>query len=141
MARSKKKSVAIPHAILEGLEIQRLGEGGALRNYPSENAVWVGLGRYQLISGKGHPITEAIAALPPEDQDAIDDFLLALAQAGLNLKGSFLDYAIRRALAGDQDNPTSQDIPPLLAGEILDLAKRWRAGEPVLEQIRENNHR
>ena len=41
---------------------------------PIENAAWIGLVRYQLLSAKPHPITSAIARMHPDDQDAIDDF-------------------------------------------------------------------
>jgi len=86
MPRSLKKSITVPNPIREGLLAQI--EDGTL-DYPSENAAWIGLARYQLIVGKPHAITVAIARMHPEDQDVIDDFLLEVASRGLSLKGQF----------------------------------------------------
>ena len=95
MSRSTKKSITVPNPIREGLQVQL--KQGTL-DYPSENAAWIGLVRYQLLSGKPHPITSAIARMHPDDQDVIDDFLLDVAKRGLTLKGQFLSHLIREAL-------------------------------------------
>lgn len=122
MSRSTKKSITVPNPIREGLVIQL--KGGIL-DYPSENAAWIGLVRYQLLSGKPHPITAAIARMHADDQDVIDDFLLEIAKRGLTLKGQLLSHLIREALTGTS-TPTEQEIANLLPQELLKMAKEWR---------------
>jgi len=122
MSRSTKKSITVPNPIREGLVIQL--KGGIL-DYPSENAAWIGLVRYQLLSGKPHPITAAIARMHPDDQDVIDDFLLEIAKRGLTLKGQLLSHLIREALTGT-NAPTEQEIANLLPLELLKMAKEWK---------------
>jgi len=122
MPRSLKKSIAVPHPIREGLAAQV--QGGIL-DYPSENATWIGLARYQLLIGKPHPVTAAIARMHPDDQDVIDDFLLDLSQRGLSLRGQFLSRVIRRAIDGCED-PTEQEVAGLVPGELLRMAREWR---------------
>jgi len=122
MSRSTKKSITVPNPIREGLVIQL--KGGIL-DYPSENAAWIGLVRYQLLSGKPHPITSAIARMHPDDQNVIDNFLLEIAKRGLTLKGQLLSHLIREALTGTSE-PTEQEIANLLPLELLKMAKEWR---------------
>ena len=122
MSRSTKKSITVPNPIREGLQVQ-LKEGTL--DYPSENAAWIGLVRYQLLSGKPHPITSAIARMHADDQDVIDDFLLEIAKRGLTLKGQLLSHLIREALTGTS-TPTEQEIANLLPQELLKMAKEWR---------------
>ena len=50
----------------------------------------------------------------PDDQDAIDDFLLEVASRGLSLKGQFLSHVVQRAVTG------------MVPGELLRMAKAWR---------------
>lgn len=122
MARSTKKSITVPNPVREGLVAQI--NSGTL-GYPSENAAWIGLARYQLLIGKPHPVTAAIARMHPEDQDMIDDFLLDLSQRGLSLRGQFLSHLIRQAIEGC-DDPTEQEISGLLPQKLLKLARLWR---------------
>jgi hypothetical protein len=122
MSRSTKKSITVPNPIREGLQVQF--KAGIL-DYPSENAAWIGLVRYQLLSGKPHPITAAIARMHADDQDIIDDFLLEIAKRGLTLKGQLLSHLIREALTGISV-PTEQEIANLLPQELLKMAKEWR---------------
>jgi hypothetical protein len=117
-----KKSITVPNPIREGLVAQL--EDGTLA-YPSENAAWIGLARYQLLVGKPHPVTAAIARMHPEDQDMIDDFLLAVASRGLSLRGQFLAHLVREAVSGNP-SPTEQEVADLVPGELLRLAKAWR---------------
>ena len=86
---------------------------------------WIGLARYQLLVGKPHPVTAPIARMHPDDQDAIDDFLEALAVNGLSLKGQFLEKLVALGIARCQ-NPTEQEVTELLPAELLRLAKAWR---------------
>lgn len=123
MARSARKTVAVPNPIRDGLNHQI--ENGTL-SYASENAAWVGLARYQLIVGKPHPLTEAIARMPQQEQDLIDDYLCHVAQSGESLKGQLLAKMIRDAVDGSED-PTGQDIQSLLPEQLLKMAKQWRA--------------
>ena len=58
MSRSVKKSITVPNPVREGLNLQI--DSGIL-DYPSEIAAWIGLARYQLLIGKPHPVTAAIA--------------------------------------------------------------------------------
>ena len=74
MSRSIKKSIAIPQPVRDALAGQI--ENGVL-DYPSENAAWIGLARYQLLIGKPHPVTAPIALMHQRHQDLIDDFLHA----------------------------------------------------------------
>ena len=123
MARSSKKSITIPNPVREGL-VQQMADGTL--DYPSENAAWIGLARYQLLIGKPHPVTAAIARMHPDDQDVIDDFLLARARAGDSLKGQLLTKLIKAAIDGI-DSPTEQGVAELLPVELLKMAKQWRA--------------
>jgi hypothetical protein len=133
MPRSLKKSITVPNPIREGLIAQI--QDGTL-DYPSENAAWIGLARYQLIVGKPHAITVAIARMHAEDQDVIDDFLLEVASRGLSLKGQFLAHLVQRALDGSKE-PGEQELTRLVPGELLQLAKAWKKDpETVLAGLR-----
>jgi len=122
MPRSQKKSITVPYPVRDGLVSQI--ENGTL-DYPSENAAWIGLARYQLLIGKPHPITVAIARMHPDDQDVIDDFLLAVSSRGLSLRGQFLAHVVERAIAG-QPSPNEQEVTTLVPQELLRMAKAWR---------------
>lgn len=133
MPRSTKKSITVPNPVRDGLvaQIDR-----RTIDYPSENAAWIGLARYQLLVGKPHPITAAIARMHSDDQDVIDDFLLEIANRGLTLKGQFLSHLIRQAIAGCPD-PTEQHAEGLVPQELLRLAQEWqKAPEKVLSGLR-----
>ena len=123
MARSSKKSITIPNPVREGL-VQQMADGTL--DYPSENAAWIGLARYQLLIGKPHPVTAAIARMHPDDQDVIDDFLLARARSGESLKGQLLTKLIKAAIDGTA-SPTEQGVAELLPAELLKMAKQWRS--------------
>lgn len=123
MARSSKKSITIPNPVREGL-VQQMADGTL--DYPSENAAWIGLARYQLLIGKPHPVSAAIARMHPDDQDVIDDFLLARALSGESLKGQLLAKLIKATIDGT-DSPTEQGVAELLPAELLKMAKQWRA--------------
>jgi hypothetical protein len=134
MARSTKKSITVPNPVREGLNIQI--ERGIL-DYPSENAAWIGLARYQLLVGKPHPVTVGIARMHQEDQDTIDDFLLEIATLGLTLKGRFLSHLIRQTIHG-VTQPTEQEVERLVPQQLLDLARKWRKQpEEVIAQLEE----
>jgi hypothetical protein len=122
MPRSLKKSITVPNPVRDGLVAQM--EDGTL-DYPSENAAWIGLARYQLLIGKPHPITVAIARMHPDDQDVIDDFLLEVATRGLSLRGQFLAHVVRRAVSGTEQ-PTEQGVTEMVPAELLKMAKAWR---------------
>jgi hypothetical protein len=123
MARSSKKSITIPNPVREGL-VQQMADNTL--DYPSENAAWIGLARYQLLIGKPHPVTAAIARMHPDDQDVIDDFLLARARSGESLKGQLLAKLIKAAIDGTA-SPTEQGVAELLPAELLKMAKQWRS--------------
>jgi hypothetical protein len=131
MARSTKKSLTIPNPVREGLMYQQAD--GTL-DYPSDNAAWIGLARYQLIIGKPHPVTAAIARMHPDDQDAIDDFLLEAARSGFSLRGQLLSRLIQQAIHGTT-SPTEQQVAELVPTELLKMARRWQRGELKLEQV------
>ena len=122
MPRSLKRSVTVPNPIREGL-LAQLRDGTL--EYPSENAAWIGLARYQLLVGKAHPITAAIARMHPDDQDIIDDFLLDVASRGLSLRGQFLAHLVERAVKG-MAHPTEQMVTALVPTELLKMAKAWK---------------
>ena len=122
MSRSVKKSIAIPQPVRDGLCAQI--DNGTL-DYPSENAAWIGLARYQLLIGKPHPVTVAISRMHADDQDTIDDFLQEIATRGLALRGVFLERLIHRAIDGSQE-PTCQGTADLVPQELLKLAREWR---------------
>ena len=72
-----------------------------------------------------------------DDQDAIDDFLLAIASRGLTLKGQFLEKLVALGIARCQ-NPTEQEVTELLPDELLAMARRWRKDpEGVLASLAE----
>jgi hypothetical protein len=122
MSRSVKKSIAIPQPVRDGLCAQI--ENGTL-DYPSENAAWIGLARYQLLIGKPHPVTVAISLMHQRDQDVIDDFLQEIATRGLALRGVFLERLIHRAIDGSHE-PTSQGTAELIPNELLKTAREWQ---------------
>lgn len=122
MPRSLKKSVTVPTPIRDGL-LAQLADGTL--DYPSENAAWIGLARYQLLVGKPHPITAAIARMHPVDQDLVDDFLLEVAGRGLSLRGQFLAHLVKEAVSG-ADSPGEQEVGGLVPGELLRMAKAWK---------------
>jgi hypothetical protein len=122
MPRSLKRSLTVPNPLREGLLVQI--RGGIL-DYPSENAAWIGLVRYQLLIGKPHPITVAIARMHPDDQDVIDDFLLEVAGCGLSLRGQFLSHVVQRAVEGAAQ-PNEQAVTEMVPGELLKMARAWR---------------
>ena len=122
MSRSVKKSIAIPQPVREGLNLQI--DSGIL-DYPSENAAWIGLARYQLLIGKPHPVTAAIARMHADDQDVIDDFLLEIASRRLNLRGRLLSRLIHRAINGCSQ-PNEQEVEQLVPQELLKMAREWR---------------
>jgi hypothetical protein len=133
MPRSQKKSITVPNPVREGLVAQL--QDGTL-DYPSENAAWIGLARYQLLIGKPHPITVAIARMHPDDQDVIDDFLLEVATRGVSLRGQFLSHVVERAVSGTTD-PTEQSVTGMVSAELLKMAKSWRRDpEEVLAGLR-----
>ena len=135
MSRSIKKSIAIPQAVRDGLASQI--ESGIL-DYPSENAAWIGLARYQLLIGKPHALTAAIARMHQHDQDIISEFMLEIASRGLTLRGMFLDNLIRRAIEGCPE-PTGQETAELLPRELLNLAREWRKSpEQVIARLAAN---
>ena len=131
MARSSKKSITIPNPVREGL-VQQMADGTL--DYPSENAAWIGLARYQLLIGKPHPVTATIARMHPDDQDVIDDFLLEAARAGLSLKGQLLMRLIREAM-GCASSPNEQEVAELVPAELLKMAKRGQRGDLKLDQL------
>ena len=128
MPRSTKKSITVPNPVREGL-IEQV-KGGILE-YPSENAAWIGLARYQLLIGKPHPVTAAVARMHADDQDVIDDFLLDVSQHGVSLRGQFLSRVVRRAIEGC-DDPAEQEVSALVPQELLRMAREWRRGQSVV---------
>ena len=132
MSRSTKRSITIPTPVRESL-VHQIRSG--ILDYPSENAAWIGLARYQLLIGKPHPVTATIARMHPDDQDAIDDFLLAIASRSLSLKGQFLERLVALGIARC-DHPNQQEVTELLPDELLRLAKAWRkAPEKVIGSL------
>lgn len=94
------------------------------------------MARYQLLIGKPHPVTTAIARMHADDQDVIDDFLLEISQRGLSLRGQFLSHVVRSAIDGC-DDPTEQSVTGMVPQELLRMAKEWRVDQkkvlPLLE--------
>ena len=134
MSRSTKRSITIPNPVRDALSSQI--EKGVL-DYPSENAAWIGLARYQLLIGKPHPVTAAIALMHQRHQDLIDDFLHAIATNGIGLRGQFLSRLIRQAISGG-DLPNEQEVQALVPQELLKMAKEWKRNpEKVLTRLTE----
>lgn len=130
MSRSSKRSITVPNPVRDAIK-SHLSDGTL--DYPSENAAWVGLARYHLICGQGHPLTEPIARMHADDQDIIDDFLSWCAENGHNLKGRLLDNIVRRVQAGKPGMDISgEKMNTLLPDELLKMAKRWKNGEVIL---------
>jgi len=125
------KPLTISNPVREGL-VQQMADGTL--DYPSENAAWIGLARYQLLIGKPHPVTAAIARMHADDQDVIDDFLLEAARFGVSLKGQLLMRLIREAMGGGT-HPNEQEVADLLPAELLKMAKRWQRGDLSLDQL------
>jgi hypothetical protein len=135
MSRSTKKSITIPNPVRDALNAQI--ESGIL-GYPSENAAWIGLARYQLLIGKPHPVTAAIALMHQSHQDLIDDFLHAIAVRKIGLRGQFLSRLIAQVVAGGA-RPTEQEVGPLIPDELLKMAREWKAHPAqVLQQLMES---
>jgi len=135
MSRSIKKSIAIPQPIREGI-LSHVQSG--VIGYPSEKAAWIGLARYQLLIGKPHPVTAAIALMHQNHQDIIDDFLHALAVRKIGLRGQFLSRLISQAIEGNC-NPTEQEVEGLIPQELLRMAREWkRHPDQVLQRLTES---
>jgi hypothetical protein len=135
MSRSIKKSIAIPQSVRDGLASQI--ESGIL-DYPSENAAWIGLARYQLLIGKPHPVTVAIARMHQHDQDIIDDFLLEIALRRVNLRGRLLSRLIHQSIHGCAQ-PNEQEVEQLVPQELLKMAREWRkTPEKVMARLAAN---
>ncbi len=134
MSRSTKRSITIPNPVRDALNGQI--ENGVL-DYPSENAAWIGLARYQLLIGKPHPVTASIALMHQRHQDLIDDFLHAIATNSIGLRGQLLSRLIRQAISGG-DLPNEQEVASLVPQELLKMAKEWkRSPEKVLKRLAE----
>jgi hypothetical protein len=134
MSRSTKRSITIPNPVRDALNGQI--ENGVL-DYPSENAAWIGLARYQLLIGKPHPVTASIALMHQRHQDLIDDFLHAIATNSIGLRGQLLSRLIRQAISGG-DLPNEQEVASLVPQELLKMAKDWkRSPEKVLKRLAE----
>ena len=103
---------------------------GVIR-YPSTNAAINGLILYQILSGKDHPLTSAIAYMHPTQQDVIHDFALEVARRGLTLMGSFLRRVAERVATG-QPEPHPDTIVRLQADQILHWAQRWQRGDQTV---------
>lgn len=69
------------------------------------------------------------------DQDVIDDFLLAVTEAGLNLKGQFLKHLVQTAVDGEEA-PSLSVVKNLLPRQLLAMAKSWKNGDLDLESLR-----
>lgn len=134
MPRSAKKSISIPHPLLEALEKQ-LADG--ILDYPSVNAAINGLLLYQAISRKPHPITSRIAYMHTGHQDAIHDFFAEVNERGLAPSGSFNRRVAERVAAGEPE-PDPDSIELKQADQILEWALRWQRGdESVWEEVGE----
>lgn len=83
--RSAPKSVKIPVALLDAIEILRQ-PGRPLADYPSVNAALVGLIRYAIAFPRPHDLTTGIARCLPDEQDAIDDLLVIVAREKIDLR-------------------------------------------------------
>lgn len=128
MARSSRRSIAVPHPLVEGLALQLERR---VIDYPSENAAINGLILYQLLSAKEHSITSRIAYLHPAMQDAVHDFALELNVRGLSLMGSFIRRVAERVVAGENE-PDPDKVIKLHADQILDWAQRWQQGDETV---------
>ena len=94
--------------------------------------------RYQLLIGKPHPVTAAIARMHAGDQDVIDDFLLEISSRRLNLRGRLLSRLIHRAIYGCSQ-PNEQEVEQLVAQELLKMAREWRKKpEQVMARLSDN---
>lgn len=91
--------------VSEGLVAQH--QDGTL-DYPSENAVWIGLARFQLLIGKQHTITVAIARMHADDEKVIDDFLLEVATRGLSLRGGSFPTSFNAPSPGRINRPSKR---------------------------------
>lgn len=74
MSRSIPKTARILCPIWNGLSRLRTG-GGALDDYPSDNAMIVGTLLYALIFPKRHALTANLSRLPAAEQDLVHDFV------------------------------------------------------------------
>lgn len=137
MARSKTRSIRVPHPIADALELQLQNK---VIDYDNINAATLGLMVYQLIVARSHPITSEIMRMPVEDQDCIYDFLLEMTRRQMSLKGQLLNAMIHRAM-GNAPQISLERIAQLQAPELLALAKRWKAkDETVWEDVDMRRH-
>lgn len=96
MSRSKQRPIKAPHAVVDALEHHF--DSGTLGEYPSRNAMHVGLMLYAAIFPKVHRLTVGIAKLPASDQDAIHDFVLSCAREGKCIADMLPERATAAAL-------------------------------------------
>lgn len=132
MRKTSAPSITVPNPVCEGLT-QQMADGTL--DYPSENAAWIGLARYQLLLGQSHPVTTAIARMHPEDQEVIDDFLLDVARSGITLRSQLLMRLIQQAIAGST-RPNEQEVATLVPAELLKTAKQWQRGDLKLADLK-----
>lgn len=95
--RSRPKSVRIPVALLDALTILRR-PGGPFDEYGNDNAALVGLVLYAVTFPRRHTLTAAIAKMPPQDQNAIHDFLCRAAREGIDIAALLPKPATAEAL-------------------------------------------
>ena len=104
---SKTRSIKLPADLYDAAELRAKALG-----YPSLNAYFKGLLRYDLLIQGSHPLTLPWASLPLGQQDKIDAHLLDITKAGKGEKGQYLEHLMKRT-QGDVGKVTGE----LLKGE------------------------
>jgi hypothetical protein len=90
MANSRR-SINLPPSLADAAE-ERARELG----YPSLNAYFKALIRYDLLVAGDHSVTQPVAELPAHVQDRFDDTLIKNWKDGVRERGSYLKWCIRQ---------------------------------------------
>lgn len=116
MPRTKTKTYRLPF-VLDDAMAEVCRELG----YANPNQMIVGLIRYALLALKPHKVTAEWSRWLPEQQDQLDDALLALARARKSVRGTLLEHVVARAL-GTGHTPGGAPSARELADAVLAAA-------------------
>ena len=84
--------------------------------YPSVNAYFKALLRYDLLVAGEHTITQPVAESPPHVQDRFDERLIAKWKAGDNERGSYLKWVLRQLCEDEEKREEiKSDLPKKLS--------------------------
>jgi hypothetical protein len=93
----KVRSIRASEAFWEIMEIRAKAAG-----YESVNAFMIGLGRFEAMIQKPHPMTAPLAKKSTLEQAKLDADLLKIVKRGKPLKGSLFEHIVQRMKEGEE---------------------------------------